>query len=946
MAQIIKHRRGNLEGLKDATTRAGELLVVTGSSGLGTIANGADLVFVGIDGSTASPINKILQGTTVPNLTGASYNTHVDGIPFYDTDDNKLYILNKGGNIEVKATPETGGTGIISGSAQLANSTVSNESLNSATGSYLTTVDISSNTNLAVSDTTEVNMILTGDTISAELIGGVVSGSAQITGITNTQLAGSIANGKLSNSAITISGTSVSLGGAITDEVLFGGTGVISGSAQLLNVATDFGSGRLSGASIGDLAGTSTITGSFVGNGAGLTGLATNLTVDGDSGTQNVDLIADDLQFLGTANEIVTAVTKDGTDVKVTISLPDDITVGGDLVVTGDMQVSGTTTTVDSTTVQISDNILELNGAGAANGGLHIKDATGSTTTTGSIIYDTTNDVWKAGAKDSEIEIADISGAQTFTNKTINASQLVNSSVANGKLANSAITISGTSVSLGGAITDEVLFGGTGVVTGSAQVTGIGNGQLSNSAVTISGTSVSLGGAITDETLFGGTGVVTGSAQITGVTNAQLAGSIANDKLSNSAVTISGTSVSLGGAITDEVLFGGTGVISGSAQLANSTVSNESLNAATGSYLTGTVDISSQTNLAVSDTTEVNMILTGDTISAELIGGVVSGSAQITGVTNSQLAGSIANGKLANSAVTISGTSVSLGGAITDEVLFGGVGVVTGSAQIVAGLSNQATDFGSGRVSGDSIGDVGGTTTFTGSFVGNGANLTGLATNLTIGADNGSDDTVALTTGTLNFVGTSNEIETTVSNDQIQIGIPTNPTLTGNVTVTGNLNVEGTTTTIDSTTVNIGDRIIELNYARGAGDAGILVSDIDGATTVSGSLLWDASADHWMAGGLGSEKEIARLNASPTSNTVLKANASGLLVDTNIADDGTNVTIGGSAELRINAATANSFVYFDANKSIEAVAASTAGDVIQWNGSSFVASNEIDGGTF
>ena len=903
MAQIIKHRRGNLEGLKDATTRAGELLVVTGSSGLGTIANGADLVFVGIDGSTASPVNKILQGTTVPDLTGGNYNTHVDGIPFFDTDDQKLYILNKGGNVEVKATPQTGGTGIVSGSAQLANSTVSNESLNAATGSYLTgTIDISSGTNLAVSDTTEVNMILTGDTISAELIGGVVSGSAQISGVTNTQLAGSIANaklansaitisgtsvslggaitdetlfggtgvvtgsaqitniansqlagsianGKLANSAITISGTSVSLGGAITDEVLFGGTGVISGSAQLLNVATDFGSGRLSGASIGDLAGTSTITGSFVGNGAGLTGLATNLTVDGDSGTQNVDLIADDLQFLGTANEIVTAVTKDGTDVKVTISLPDDITVGGDLVVTGDMQVSGTTTTVDSTTVQISDNILELNGAGAANGGLHIKDATGSTTTTGSIIYDTTNDVWKAGAKDSEIEIADISGAQTFTNKTINASQLVNSSVANGKLANSAITISGTSVSLGG-------------------------------------------------------------------------------------------------AITDEVLFGGTGVISGSAQLANSTVSNESLNAATGSYLTGTVDISSQTNLAVSDTTEVNMILTGDTISAELIGGVVSGSAQITGVTNSQLAGSIANGKLANSAVTISGTSVSLGGAITDEVLFGGVGVVTGSAQIVAGLSNQATDFGSGRVSGDSIGDVGGTTTFTGSFVGNGANLTGLATNLTIGADNGSDDTVALTTGTLNFVGTSNEIETTVSNDQIQIGIPTNPTLTGNVTVTGNLNVEGTTTTIDSTTVNIGDRIIELNYARGAGDAGILVSDIDGATTVSGSLLWDASADHWMAGGLGSEKEIARLNASPTSNTVLKANASGLLVDTNIADDGTNVTIGGSAELRINAATANSFVYFDANKSIEAVAASTAGDVIQWNGSSFVASNEIDGGTF
>ena len=894
MAQIIKHRRGNLEGLKDATTRAGELLVVTGSAGLGTIANGADVVFVGIDGSTASPVNKILQGTTVPNLTVASYNTHVDGIPFYDTDDNKLYILNKGGNIEVKATPETGGTGIISGSAQLANSTVSNESLNSATGSYLTTVDISSNTNLAVSDTTEVNMILTGDTISAELIGGVVSGSAQITGITNTQVAGSMAKGKLSNAAITISGTSVSLGGAITDEVLFGGTGVISGSAQLLNVATDFGSGRLSGASIGDLAGTSTITGSFVGNGAGLTGLATSLTVDGDSGTSDVDLIADDLQFLGTSNEIVTAVTKVGTDVKVTMSLPDDVTIGNDLTVAGDLTVQGTTTTVDSATLDISGSLVRINyGGGAVEGGLEVTDKTASSLSTGSLLWDGTNDYWKGGAKGGEVQLATVSGTQTLTNKTINGSQLVNSSVANGKLANSAVTISGTSVSLGGAITDEVLFGGTGVVTGSAQVTGIGNGQLSNSAVTISGTSVSLGGAITDETLFGGTGVV-----------------------------------------------------SGSAQLANSTVSNESLNSATGSYLTGTIDISSQTNLAVSDTTEVNMILTGDTISAELIGGVVSGSAQITGVTNSQLAGSIANGKLANSAVTISGTSVSLGGAITDETLFGGVGVVTGSAQIVSGLVNQATDFGSGRVSGDNFGDAAGTSTFTGSFVGNGANLTGLATNLTIGADNGSDDTVALTTGTLNFVGTSNEIETTVSNDQIQIGIPTNPTLSGNVTVTGNLTVEGTTTTIDSTTVNIGDRILELNYARGAGDAGLLVSDVDGATTVSGSLLWDASSDHWMAGGLGSEKEIARLNASPTSNTVLKANASGLLVDSLITDDGTNVTISGTAELRVNGATASGFAFFNADKSIESVAASTDGDVIQWNGSSFVASNSIDGGTF
>ena len=66
-------------------------------------------------------------------------------------------------------------------------------------------------------------------------------------------------------------------------------------------------------------------SGSFQGDGSGLTGLATTLTVDGDTGTEDADLIQDDLQILGTANEIETAVTKVGNDVRVTVSLPDSI---------------------------------------------------------------------------------------------------------------------------------------------------------------------------------------------------------------------------------------------------------------------------------------------------------------------------------------------------------------------------------------------------------------------------------------------------------------------------------------------------------------------------------------------------------------------------------------------------------------------------------------------
>jgi len=66
---------------------------------------------------------------------------------------------------------------------------------------------------------------------------------------------------------------------------------------------------------------------------AGTVTVATTLTVDGDSGTQDVNLLADDLQVLGTSGEVDTAVTKVGTDVKVTVGLPAAVTITDSLVV-------------------------------------------------------------------------------------------------------------------------------------------------------------------------------------------------------------------------------------------------------------------------------------------------------------------------------------------------------------------------------------------------------------------------------------------------------------------------------------------------------------------------------------------------------------------------------------------------------------------------------------
>lgn len=77
-------------------------------------------------------------------------------------------------------------------------------------------------------------------------------------------------------------------------------------------------------------------------------------------------------------------------------------------------------------------------------------------------------------------------------------------------------------------------------------------------------------------------------------------------------------------------------------------------------------------------------------------------------------------------------------------------------------------------------------------------------------SDGSSPDDVFNLGGTLNFLGTANEIETTVTNDTITFGLPNDVTIGNDLTVTGDLIVNGTTTTVNSTTVTIDDPIFTL----------------------------------------------------------------------------------------------------------------------------------------
>ena len=182
---------------------------------------------------------------------------------------------------------------------------------------------------------------------------------------------------------------------------------------------------------------------------------------------------------------------------------------------------------------------------------------------------------------------------------------------------------------------------------------------------------------------------------------------------------------------------------------------------------------------------------------------------------------------------------------------------------------------------------------------------------ITIGStDTSLGDTITAIVGLtdLDLTAGNKTIFDTVGANTLTMGASTTT-----ISIPGNLTVSGTTTYIDTTNLAIGDNIIELN-AAGAADGGIYVRDAEAGTTVTGSLIWNTGDDRWTGGAKGSEKILTFYNASPTTNTILKANSSDLLVDSAISDNGSVVTI--SSNLIISGLSASQLVVTNGSKQL------------------------------
>jgi hypothetical protein len=182
-----------------------------------------------------------------------------------------------------------------------------------------------------------------------------------------------------------------------------------------------------------------------------------------------------------------------------------------------------------------------------------------------------------------------LTGTQTLTGKTLSGASNAFSAIGNSSLVNSAVTLCGTSVSLGGALTASgcldslsstrgtILYrgasgwaalapgtsgnflqtGGVGADPSWATPAGSGNvtisptsGNVVNDLVCMSNTTTTIkdcGTALSAVATLTGTQTLTGKT-LSGVSNTF--SNIGNGALTNSAVTLCGTSVSLGGALT------------------------------------------------------------------------------------------------------------------------------------------------------------------------------------------------------------------------------------------------------------------------------------------------------------------------------------------------------------------------------------------------------------
>ena len=524
MAQIIKHRRGLIGGVKNLTARNGELIIASGSisdlSGPFVFIGSPNAVDEGVAGAFNS-VSKLYTGTAAPTITAATYGSGLDGTPFYASGNKSLYILNNSlvGNSRIDLTGNIEGNTIsgvtitklestavsasfFTGSFKGDGTALYNVPASGVTGLELNqigqgsvTASITQATGLRINTNTEVTGTLkvTGNvTVEQNLF---VSGNIHQTGSFFTQgnviLSGSI------NIGDNLTGDTINFGGEISSSIIpaennsfdLGSTTnawndlYVSGTAYIENIS-------LAGISVNSLAlpGNLTVSGTTILSGSvSLEDLTNNrVVIVGTNG-----LLEDDANF-----------TFDGTTLKIGNGDFEVDVLSGDTRTSGSLIVKNGTTITGSLNVSGSANVIgpvDIKGDTKMTGSLNVTNIKG----TGSLYLqaDQTDgryfEIYNTAASDTHIKSNQ--GLSFFGDDTnyllVNDNQqTVTITGVNGVFVSSSLNVTGSS-NLGGntnvngvlTVTGNTQLGGNLYVSGNLEVLG------SSTNVTIQSQTVNIG---------------------------------------------------------------------------------------------------------------------------------------------------------------------------------------------------------------------------------------------------------------------------------------------------------------------------------------------------------------------------------------------------------------------------------------------------------------------
>ena len=593
--------------------------------------------------------------------------------------------------------------------------------------------------------------------------------------------------------------------------------------------------------------------------------------------------------------------------------------------VTLNVQVDDSSIEIDSDTLQVKASGITnamLGGSIAnsklANSSITVTDGSNSTATAlgGTITF-------SAG---EGIDVAESSGTVTYSaedattsNKGVasfssdnfavssGAVTIKDGGVANAELANSAITLNSSSVSLGGSLTlntDNIGEGSSNLYHTNERVDDRVNALLTaGTGISLSYDDAAGSLTITNSNSADITGVTAGDGLSGGGSSGAVSLALDLNELTAAAVDVANDSIAIidandsnasrkeavadvmtaiagdGLSATNGVLAVGvddssietnsdalrikaSGVTNAmlAGSIANGKLANSAVTVTAGDGLSGggSVSLGSSVSLAVG-VDDSSIEISSDELNVKA-GGITN--AMLAGsIAASKLAGSIGNSLLSNSAITIDGTSVSLGGSITtnntqlteEQVEDFVGGMVTGNTETGITVTYEDSDGTLDFVVADSdfalTGDVTGTATQTAK--GNVSISTTIAANsVALGTD---------TTG--NYVatvsGTSNEITVSGSGSEsagVTISLPDDVTIgndlavTNDLTVTGNLTVNGATTTASSTNTVIEDRLIELGNGTTGSPGNDMGLVLERGSSDNVFIGWDESADRVTVG--------------------------------------------------------------------------------------------------